>query len=204
MRRTRDIALHAGFYIAATLSGIAAAYVLNEWVRHWWDPRHPPHAPDDEPKSAPSSPPQQDKPLADTCADTVSVSDPEHADPNNDVHTPSTSQTRSPPPLLTHSLPPPLPNGRALPGSSLGINPEAMTSSTSLHTSSGHDDLEEDSASQTTTSETDTEPFVDILSPPPTHVISRRRSLRNHDLFAASHISFAELGSLVAPEDEPH
>ena len=76
----------------------------------------------------------------------------------------------TPPPLRTHSLPPPLPSAR----------PEK--------------------ASQ---SDTDAESFDDILSPAPTHdVLSRRSSVRAHDLFAASHISFSELGSLVAPQNE--
>ncbi|KAF8552105.1 hypothetical protein OG21DRAFT_1604936 [Imleria badia] len=190
MRHTTHIVLHTGFYIAAALSGIAAAYVLNEWVLHWWDPRRPP---DDETKpSSPSPPSSATDPATDVPAP---VTDPEHVDPNKDAHTPSTSSL---PPLRTHALPPPLPNGRALPGSSLVINPDAMASSTSLHS------LGEESASESNTSDADTEPFVDLLSPAPTHVISRRRSFRNHDIFAASHISFSELGSLVVPEDEPH
>lgn len=199
----RRITLHTGVYIAAALSGIAAAYVLNEvrtridssdppnhlaqWVLHWWDPRRPP---DDKPEP---SPPQDGPPT--TADDPAPVSDPGHADPNRDAPTPSTNHTL--PPLRTHALPSPLPNGRTLP---FAINPDAMTSSTSLHTLDG---TGEESASESTTSDADTEPFVDLLSPAPTHVISRRRSFRNHDIFAASHISFSELGSLVVPEDEP-
>jgi hypothetical protein len=79
------------------------------------------------------------------------------------------------PPLRTHSLPPPLPSAR------------------------------QEEEGQLNTSDTDTESFDDILSPSPTRdILSRRSSVRAHDLFAASHISFAELGSLVAPQDAPH
>lgn len=81
------------------------------------------------------------------------------------------------------------------------MNPDAMTSSTSLHTLSTQDGTDEEGTSQSNMSDTDTEPFVDVLSPAPTHVVSRRRSLRNHDQFAASHISFSELGNLIAPEN---
>jgi hypothetical protein len=41
--------------------------------------------------------------------------------------------------------------------------------------------------------------FATILSPS-TRTISHRRSVRAHDLFSASHLSFAELGSLMAGE----
>ncbi|KAF8551635.1 hypothetical protein OG21DRAFT_1605173, partial [Imleria badia] len=81
------------------LSGIAAPYVLNECVLHWWDPRRPP---DDETKpSSPSPPSSATDPATDVPAP---VTDPEHVDPNRDARTPSTSSL---PPLRTHALPPP-------------------------------------------------------------------------------------------------
>ncbi|KAH0826646.1 hypothetical protein J3R83DRAFT_5032 [Lanmaoa asiatica] len=194
MRRPRDVVLRASLYVAVALSGFAAAYVLKEalntvqWLPHLWDVRVPP---DDKPSS-----PQQDSSADEHPAPVTDTP------PDNDAPTPSTNQARTLPPLRTHSLPPPLPNGHALLSrSSFAINADTSPFASSFHTSSDQDDVEEEGASQANTSDTDS--FVDVLSPAPTQIVSRRHSVRAHDLFAASHISFSELGSLVAPQNEP-
>ena len=196
MRRARDVALRAGFYLAAALSGFAAAYVLREvrlpippshprsspykWGHHLWDTRNPQRALSDRDTPKPSLDPES------STTDEAPPPVTEH-DTHHDPHTP----TKTLPPLRTHSLPPPLPNAHALlSGSFVSISPDTSS------TSSGEGGVDGESAARTNTSDSDS--FVDILSPAPTHVISRRRSMRAHDLFAESHISFAELGSLVA------
>lgn len=165
MRRTRDLAL---FYLAAAISGLAAAYILRQVrlythhihqrsISHKW--AHPRPLPNDR------------KPK-----------------PSSDDDPPSTA-TKSLPPIRTHALPPPLPNAHAL----------LSESFVSIDTTLG--------AEEQTNTTSDSDSFIDLLSPAPTNasVVSRRRSMRAvHDLFAESHISFAELGSLVAPQDEPN
>ncbi|KAG9313401.1 hypothetical protein JVU11DRAFT_5719 [Chiua virens] len=187
MRRSPDIALHTGFYLAATLTGLAAAYVLKEWIYHIWDTPHidtdkPPHTSEQPGHSVPAPVPE---PIP---------------DPDTDVHSPPPILPKMLPPLRVNSLPPPIPG--SLSGSFYAVNPDSLTSPTPLHISSAEEGLDAEASSQTTGSDNDS--FVDVLSPhSPTQVISRRRSFfRNHDLFAESHMSFSQLGSLVAPEND--
>ncbi|KAG8216885.1 hypothetical protein J3R82DRAFT_7153 [Butyriboletus roseoflavus] len=222
MRRPRVVVLRAGLYVAVALSGFAAAYVLRGWLPRLWEARNPPHALPDNPddKTSRSSRPQDQSAETDPLTDPrpadevptpTPVTDPEHAllapSPETDGQTPSTIQAKSLPPIRTYSLPPPLPSGHALlSGSYLSVNadtiPSPPPSAGSFHTSSSKDGDEDEGASQTNASDSLAESFAEVLSPAPTHVISRRRSMRSHDLFATSHISFSDLGSLVAPEDE--
>ena len=195
MRPTRDIALRAGIYLTAAISGLAAAYVLREvwhtliilrthsshqWVHHLWDAP----TPNDE-KPSSTQPDAEPPPVAGHTSG-------HSLDTDEDAHTPSTSRTKSLPPLRIPPLPP------LRPDAFVSIDPSSVTLSAGLN---GEDGVEEEDAAQSNTSTSDS--LIDVMSPHPPRVISKRRSMRAHDLFAESHMSFSDLGCLVAPHNEP-
>ena len=177
----------------------ARVFTTLQWALRRWDTRSTQRALPDGGTPRDAKPSPHPEPSAYHPSDRVPP--PPGPSTDGDAHTPSTSQTKALPPLRTHSLPPPIPNVQALlSGSFVSINADTMTLSAISTGPNGEDGVDEEGAARTHTSDSDS--LNDVLSPPPTRVVSRRRSMRSHDLFAESHVSFSDLGSLVAPQDE--
>ncbi|KIK86021.1 hypothetical protein PAXRUDRAFT_14493 [Paxillus rubicundulus Ve08.2h10] len=251
MRRPPDVALRAGLYIAATISGVAAAYVVTEFILNLRDSWNPglslPHSHDDNDGDGEAN---QDTKAGSNTLDlsarcdigspvtsfshgfvgsrpsdhTVDVpaSASEYALPIYDEDTrPSPFVGTSAATSLTSTLPqlcipsPPLASSLAdgpapstqnrSPSDSISPTSSEATFSPPLSCpvlgSEDDDTLDNDDPQRASpvTQEAGIASFASVLSPS-TRRISIRRSVRAHDLFSASHLSFAELGSLMAGE----